>query len=148
MTSIRGSKCILLSCSHVFCRPCLQDFWTLCIAEGDVGRVGCPDPQCVKEGKEAKEDEVRRAVSEEEVRRWKWLRQKRLIEKGLQYSQSHVYILTLTDLVDPTMLHCPMSFCQAPVAKPTNVEEGSGWERLRTCPECDYSFCAYCKRTW
>ena len=88
LSSIKGSKCILLSCSHVFCRPCLQDFWKLCISEGDVGRVGCPDPQCVKEGKEANEDEVRRVVTEEEVRRWKWLRQKRLIEKGTRLSLS------------------------------------------------------------
>ena len=82
LSTIKGAKCILLSCSHVFCRPCLQDFWKLCIAEGDIGRVGCPDQRCVKVGREANEDEVRRVVTEEEVRRWKWLRQKRLMEKG------------------------------------------------------------------
>ena len=52
------------------------------------------------------------------------------------------------DPADPGMIHCPMTFCQTPVPKPTNVEAGSGWERLRECPECEYSFCAYCKRTW
>lgn len=130
LTSIKGARCILLSCSHVFCRACLEDFWKLCIAEGDIGRVGCPDPQCVKAGLEANEEDVRRVVTEEEVRRWKWLREKRELER------------------DPTIIHCPMSFCQRPVPKPQNVDEGSGWERLRTCPDCDYSFCAYCKRTW
>ncbi|KAH9947645.1 hypothetical protein B0H21DRAFT_314307 [Amylocystis lapponica] len=130
LTSIKGARCILLLCSHVFCRSCLEDFWKLCITEGDVGRVGCPDPQCVKDGREANEEEVRRVVTEEEVRRWKWLREKRAIEK------------------DPSIIHCPMSFCQRAITKPQNVEEGSGWERLRTCPDCDYSFCAYCKRTW
>lgn len=82
MSSIKGARCILLSCSHVFCRSCLVDFWGLCITEGDVGRVGCPDPQCVKDGREANEEEVRRVVTEEQVRRWKWLRQKRAMEKG------------------------------------------------------------------
>jgi len=130
LTSIKGARCILLSCSHVFCRACLEDFWKLCIAEGDVGRVGCPDPQCVKAGREANEEEVRRVVTEDEVRRWKWLREKRELEK------------------DPSIIHCPMSFCQKAVPKPQNVEEGSGWERLRTCLDCGYSFCAYCRRTW
>lgn len=45
-------------------------------------RVGCPDPGCVKGGREANEEEVRRVVSEEGVRRWKWLREKRALEKG------------------------------------------------------------------
>lgn len=82
LTSVKGARCILLSCSHVFCRSCLEDFWQLCIAEGDVGRVGCPDPTCVKEGREASEEEVRRVVTEDEVARWAWLREKRMLEKG------------------------------------------------------------------
>nr|VWO96629.1 Uncharacterized protein [Ganoderma boninense] len=109
---------------------CLEDFWKLCIKEGDVGRVGCPDPNCVKEHREATEEEVRRVVTEEEVLRWRWLRMKRALER------------------DPTFIHCPMALCQTPVARAPNVEEGSPWERLRTCPQCGYSFCAYCKRTW
>lgn len=58
--------------------------------------------------------------------------------------QLHMFILR----VDPGMVHCPLSVCQTPVPKPGNVEEDSGWDRLRTCPQCDYSFCVYCKRTW
>ncbi|TCD70047.1 translation termination inhibitor protein itt1 [Steccherinum ochraceum] len=132
LTSIKGARCFLLSCSHVFCRSCLEDFWKLCIAEGDIGRVGCPDPKCVKEGREANEDEVRRVVTEEEIRRWKWLRQKRMLER------------------DPGMVHCPNPSCQNPVPQPPNVDEveGTGWNRLRTCSHCNYSFCVYCKRTW
>ncbi|KAI0824126.1 RWD-domain-containing protein [Trametes gibbosa] len=130
LTSIKGVRCVMLSCSHVFCRSCLEDFWGLCIREGDVVRVGCPDPACVKEQREATEEEVRRVVTEEEVLRWKWLRMKRALEK------------------DPTLVHCPMPLCQTPVPRGANVEEGSAWERLRTCTECGYSFCSYCKRTW
>ncbi|KAJ8081187.1 hypothetical protein PM082_018030 [Marasmius tenuissimus] len=130
----KGSKCLQLSCNHIFCRKCLQDFWDLCITEGDIERVGCPDPECVKEGRQASEEEVARAVSggEEQLSRWRWLREKAAIEK------------------DPTIIHCPMSFCQRPVPKPRDLEgqEESGWDRLRTCPSCSYSFCAFCKRTW
>ena len=151
LTSIKGARCFLLSCSHVFCRACLEDFWKLCIAEGDISRVGCPDPKCVKEGREANEEEVRRVVSEEEVRRWKWLRQKQMLERGM-----FIIVIKIRLRVhglrseDPGMVHCPMSVCQTPVPKPPNVDEldGTGWDRLRTCPQCNYSFCVYCKRTW
>ncbi|KAE9410815.1 hypothetical protein BT96DRAFT_961538 [Gymnopus androsaceus JB14] len=132
LSSFKGSKCLQLSCHHIFCRSCLEDFWGLCITEGDVGRVGCPDPECVKEGRQADEEEVARVVSEEACIRWRWLKEKAMMDK------------------DPTITICPMVLCQKPVPKPhlTDVEEESGWRRLRTCPSCSYSFCSFCKRTW
>jgi len=82
MTSLKGSKCIRFACSHVFCRPCLEAYWGMAIREGDIGQVRCPDPECVKEGIEANEEEVRRVVSEDEVKRWKRLREKRDLDRG------------------------------------------------------------------
>ncbi|KAF8640352.1 hypothetical protein AX17_000023 [Amanita inopinata Kibby_2008] len=70
-TSYKGSKCLQLSCDHIFCRSCLADYWKLSIAEGDVGKVGCADPDCVKAGKEAAENEVARVVTDDEVKRWR-----------------------------------------------------------------------------
>ena len=46
-------------------------------------RIGCPDPECVKHGAKAPEDDVRRVVSSEEVTRWKWLKEKKELEKGM-----------------------------------------------------------------
>jgi len=40
-----------------------------------------------------------------------------------------------------------MSQCQTPVPKPSGVD-GTGWEGLRTCHACNYSFCSFCERTW
>ena len=82
LVSVKGARCIQLACSHVFCRPCLQEYWGLCISEGSVERVGCADASCVKEVRLASEEEVRRVVYEKEVMRWKWLRTKKEIEKG------------------------------------------------------------------
>ncbi|GLB36376.1 putative RWD [Lyophyllum shimeji] len=130
LSSFKGSKCVQLTCGHVFCRACIEDFWKLCIAEGEVGRVGCPDPACVKENREADAEEVARVVTESEVDRWRWLREKRNLER------------------DPSIVHCPMAFCQTPIPKPAEVEDGSGWGRLRSCPACSFSFCAFCRRTW
>lgn len=89
LTSIKGARCVMLSCTHVFCRSCLEDFWGLCIREGDIARVGCPDPVCVKAQREATEEEVRRVATEEEVLRWKWLRTKRALEKGGLHATVH-----------------------------------------------------------
>ena len=80
--SLKGEHCIQLSCSHVFCVSCLQDYWGLCIEEGTVERVGCADPECVKAGREANEEEVRRVCGEKAVIRWKWLKVKKAVEKG------------------------------------------------------------------
>ena len=57
----------------------------MCIEEGDVTRVGCPDPECVKKGNEAGEEEVARVVTEAELQRWKWLKEKRNLERGVSY---------------------------------------------------------------
>ena len=78
----KGSECLQLCCGHTFCRACLRDGWGLYITEGDIARVGCLSPQCVKDGQVANEDEVRRVVMEAEVRRWKWLREKKTSEIG------------------------------------------------------------------
>ncbi|KAF8898348.1 hypothetical protein BD779DRAFT_1431073 [Infundibulicybe gibba] len=128
----KGFNCVQLSCDHIFCRACLEDFWKLFIMEGDIGRIGCPDPSCVKEGRCASESEVARVVTEEEVRRWRWLKSKKDLE------------------MDPTIIHCPMSFCQTPVSRPPDAiaNDDSGWNRLRSCPSCTFSFCAFCRRTW
>lgn len=45
----KGATCHrLLRCSHVFCVPCLQDFYNTCITEGDVDSVKCLAPDCEK----------------------------------------------------------------------------------------------------
>ncbi len=145
--TVKGSRCLQLNCGHVFCRACLRDGWSLYIAEGDITRVGCLDPQCVKDGQEATEDEVRRVVTEEEVRRWKWLREKKATERGKPIGS---YIFRHSLPADPSIVLCPMVLCQTPVPKPpgADVQDSTGWERLRTCPSCTYSFCSFCKRTW
>ncbi|KAL1762419.1 RWD domain-containing protein [Schizophyllum commune] len=131
LTSLKGANCLRLACNHIFCRACLEDFWKLCIAEGDVGRVGCPDPACVKDNREAEEEEVARVVTAEELARWRWLREKRDLEK------------------DPTIIHCPIATCQRAIPKPKDIlDPSSGWDRFRSCPSCSFCFCAFCKRTW
>ncbi|KAA8913137.1 RWD domain-containing protein [Sphaerosporella brunnea] len=45
----KGTVChALRSCGHVFCRPCLRDYYVGLIKEGDVNSVRCSDRSCVK----------------------------------------------------------------------------------------------------
>jgi E3 ubiquitin-protein ligase RNF14 len=127
--SVKGAKCLQLACGHVFCRSCLYDYWSFSIAEGSVEKLGCPDPECVKIGRESAEEEIARVVSEQEVRRWRWLKEKIMFER------------------DPSLVHCPMVFCQSPVPRPLESETDVGGDRLRICPACSFSFCGFCKRT-
>ena len=82
LQQLKGSKRLQLSCEHIFCRSCLEDFWKMCISEGDVDRVGCPHSECVKKNRKADEEEVARVVSDAEVCRWRWLREKRDVDRG------------------------------------------------------------------
>ncbi|KAG8925628.1 translation termination inhibitor protein itt1, partial [Tulasnella sp. 418] len=143
LTTLKGVRCLRIrSCGHVCCRACLKEFWEMSIRQGEVGVVGCVDEECVKAGAKTKdilwssvsEDEVKLIVGEELTARWKQLRHKRLVEK------------------DPTIVICPIPICQAPVFKPPLVtddeDEDAGWNRLRSCQACSYSFCVLCRRTW
>lgn len=49
LSSLKGAACIALSrCSHVFCRACLRDYFTLLITEGLVRGVACPAEECTR----------------------------------------------------------------------------------------------------
>ena len=133
ITSIKGKRAVLLSCSHVFCRECLVDFWTLLVTEGDIFRVGCAHEQCVKDKRLANEQELADILPSTLVERWKLLRQKRAA--GL----------------DPTLQFCPVTICQALVSSPyPEIPAGqeTGSRRLRTCDQCQFSFCSLCRRSW
>ncbi|KAJ7655058.1 hypothetical protein DFH06DRAFT_1201477 [Mycena polygramma] len=130
LTSVKGAKCLQLACGHVFCGSCLSEYWSYSIAEGSVEKLGCPDPECVKIGRESGEEELARVVSEQEIQRWRWLKEKIMFEK------------------DPSLVHCPMKYCQTPVPRPLESQTDGGGDRLRICPACTFSFCGFCKRTW
>ncbi|KAF9480439.1 hypothetical protein BDN70DRAFT_894128 [Pholiota conissans] len=115
---VKGARCLQLSCDHVFCRSCLEDFWGMCISEGDIDRIGCPDPDCVKKGSKASAKDVAHVVTVQELQRWKWLEMKQELERA-QTS-------TDTSAQDPSILNCPVPTCQNLVPKPRDVDPESG----------------------
>ena len=54
----------------------------MCVSEGEIMRVGCPDPSCVKLAQPSSEGEVARVLTTEEIQRWRWLKEKYTLEKG------------------------------------------------------------------
>ena len=114
----------MLVCGHVFCRPCLEDYWKLFIKEGDVARVGCPDPACVKQGRESHEEEVRRVVSEDEASRWRWLREKRVLDQGETSAENLAFVLFCLHShhkSSGTGIHFPVIEIQFIIAKEAGV---------------------------
>lgn len=66
--------------------------------EGDVTRVGCPDPTCVKEGRQASVEDVKSIVSPNEVSRWQQLLRKRELEQGTKPPR-YMYICAYSDQI-------------------------------------------------
>ncbi|TCD70048.1 translation termination inhibitor protein itt1 [Steccherinum ochraceum] len=130
MTPCKGARCLRLSCSHVFCRSCLDGFWKSHIADGDLARVGCPDPACVKAHQEANEEEVKGVVEQHVFERWKYLWDKRAFERGV------------------SAVYCPIPYCQAPVPYIPTEESNPSWKLFRTCIKCGFAFCSYCEAAW
>lgn len=110
----KGSSCHrLFLCSHVFCVPCLQDFYNACINEGDIDNVKCLSPNCGKNSdapaqEDAPEPKPRKKqdrslgpsellqipLEQEVVQRYVQLKRKRKLE------------------LDKTTVYCPREWCQ------------------------------------
>ncbi|KAJ3512797.1 hypothetical protein NLJ89_g3313 [Agrocybe chaxingu] len=131
LSSRKGVHFAQLSCSHIFCRSCIEEYWSISVREGDLERVRCIDPECMKAKKGATDDEVEQVLSGISLARWRWLRDKREFER------------------DPDHVYCPA--CESPVRKcekdDMNAPDGP-WVKFRLCNECRFSFCKVCKSSW
>ncbi len=174
----KGSICYRLSrCQHVFCVPCLQDFYNSCITEGDISSVRCMAPDCgrVTAGQNgtttARKRRSDRTLSPSEllqipleasvVRRYVELKRKKRLES------------------DKSTVYCPRKWCQGPArsnkypkingltdfpdysdsdsepetedAKPTDAPPAVAVppaDRLAICEDCSYAFCRVCQQGW
>ena len=172
----KGNHCHrLLSCRHVFCVSCLQDFYNSCISEGDVDNVKCLDPGCGKEptvsGQPAKKrrrqdktlnpsELLQIPIEQEQVQRYVHLKRKKRLES------------------DQNTIYCPRQWCQGaarskkhpkpqgalddfsdseseaevqqPVVniKKTKPEDIPASQRLAVCEDCNFAFCIVCRKGW
>ncbi|KIW92838.1 uncharacterized protein Z519_06687 [Cladophialophora bantiana CBS 173.52] len=131
----KGNYCHkLMMCGHVFCVPCLQEFYKSCITEGDVDNVKCLDPGCGKDEpggmgangrppKRRKQDQtlnpselLQIPIDQELVQRYVRLKRKKRLES------------------DKNTIYCPRQWCQGaakskkhpkPIDPLNDVEESS-----------------------
>lgn len=171
----KGANCHrLLSCAHVFCIPCLQDFYNTCISEGDIDSVRCLAPNCSNE-KTRDEDQGRKRK-----KRARTLTPSELLQipLGQETVQRYVFLKRKKRLEsDKTTIYCPRKWCQGAARskkhpKPTDAVmdefDVSGAEdeepvfdplgdegqlppmvdRVAICEDCGYAFCSVCKKGW
>lgn len=171
----KGVNCHrLLGCAHVFCIPCLQDFYNACITEGDVDSVRCLTPNC------SKENAATENQGPKKKKRVQTLNPSELLQIPLEQQtvQRYVFLKRKKRLeADKTTIYCPRKWCQGAARskkhpKPTDLttddfdvsdEEDDGpvfdplgeegqlppmADRVAICEDCGYAFCSVCKKGW
>ena len=171
----KGTSCHrLLLCEHVFCVSCLQDYYNVCITEGDIGSVKCTTPNC---GKEIKVDAVTDGIQPNKGVEDRTLEPSELLQIPLEQDTVQRYIKLKRKKrleSDKTTVYCPRQWCQGPArtskSKSNEEEESEEMEqteepqtydrnapqeklpppaeRLAICEDCNFAFCKVCKASW
>ncbi|KAK6536632.1 translation termination inhibitor protein itt1 [Arthrobotrys megalospora] len=140
----KGATCHRINqCGHVFCKPCLKDYFTAMITEGDVGSVQCLNYVC---GKDLPPEEV----TDEEGNVHK------IPRKPGAIAPAELQLLLEADIVErylklkrkrafesmKNVVYCPRNFCKGPALR-DNAED-----QLAICQDCSLAFCATCGKSW
>ncbi|KAK2764966.1 translation termination inhibitor protein itt1 [Arachnomyces sp. PD_36] len=111
----KGSNCHrLFLCSHVFCVPCLRDFYNSCINEGNIDNVKCLSPDCGK-NTEAPAQEDASPDSKRRKKQDRTLGPSELLQIPLEQEvvQRYVQLKRKRKLeLDKTTVYCPREWCQ------------------------------------
>lgn len=163
----------LLFCGHVFCVPCLQDYYNACITEGDIGSVRCTAPDC---GNKPGVDLANHQVQPKKGLKDRTLEPSELLLIPLDRDtvQRYIKLKRKKRLESNRMtVYCPRQWCQGPArtskSKSGQIEEVETEEteepqtydrnapqeklpppaeRLAICEDCSFAFCKVCKASW
>ena len=154
----KGTACHRLQlCSHVFCLDCLQDFYSSCINEGDVGAVKCLAPDC--SGDPCAQDEKTLRTPTDQTLEPSELLQIQLPQEAVQRYITLKRKKALES--DRNTIYCPRQWCQGParhkLTDPNYISQANSEdppplpkpsERLAICIDCTFAFCLVCKASW
>ncbi|EWC46869.1 hypothetical protein DRE_03881 [Drechslerella stenobrocha 248] len=140
----KGAVCHRIDqCGHVFCKPCLKEYFGAMIKEGDVGSVQCLNYSCGKDlpPEEVVDDEgtvhkIPRkpgAIAPAELQQ---LLEPDVVERYLRLKRKRAFESM------KNVVYCPRTFCRGPALR------DSGEDQLAICQDCSLAFCAGCSKTW
>ncbi|KAK6351243.1 translation termination inhibitor protein itt1 [Orbilia javanica] len=140
----KGATCHRINqCGHVFCKPCLKDYFTAMIKEGDVGNVQCLNYTCGKdlppeevtdeEGNVHKIPRKPGAIAPAELQ---LLLEAETVERYLKLKRKRVFESM------KNVVYCPRNFCKGPALR-DNADD-----QLAICQDCSFAFCANCGKSW
>lgn len=167
----------MLDCGHVFCVPCLQDFYNNAITEGSVSSVQCLEPGCANERDKA----AQKAAPGKKRKSRTMISPSELLQIPIEHDMVKRYVALKhkSELEsDKNTIYCPRSWCQGAARskkhkKPKGLEfaEGSedeseeeqeqgsdkdgkkvkfsaSKELLAICEDCGFAFCSRCGQSW
>ncbi|ORY45752.1 hypothetical protein BCR33DRAFT_716384 [Rhizoclosmatium globosum] len=129
-----GESCVKLPCNHAYCKSCLTSYYTSTIMASDITQVSCPHESC----KRAKSAPLPPITLEPLLSKDLVSRYEALLSRHLALQQ--------TDLV-----FCPRPHCRAPTSRQkddTTTTRDSPQSTLCICPNCSYTFCFYCSKSY
>lgn len=164
----KGKDCTKFSpCSHVYCSKCLSAYFGELIEAGEVEKVNCPNVQCIKQFKQARENLLKKneVLLKENfdfmkykddlltfpVNRSTLIRVFRheydnkridtLVQRYFQIFTKKRYEILAT-IFPNRVATCPRKRCE------TLIPRGEVDDLLVRCPRCKYSFCYRCSKVW
>ncbi|KAF6210940.1 hypothetical protein GE061_014053 [Apolygus lucorum] len=116
-----GSNCLQFHpCGHVYCKQCMEQYFTTRIKDAMVTSMPCPYEKCTSE---ANPHQVKDAVG------------------ALLFNKYDSMLLSVTlDKMDD-ITYCPRTTCGSPVMREKE-------EKMAACPACRYVFCVFCRRAY
>ncbi|KAK6503161.1 translation termination inhibitor protein itt1 [Arthrobotrys musiformis] len=140
----KGATCHRINqCGHVFCKPCLKDYFTAMITEGDVGSVQCLNYLCGKDlppeevtDEEGKVHAIPRKPGAIAPAELQLLLEADIVERYLRLKRKRAFESM------KNVVYCPRNFCKGPALR-DNAED-----KLAICQDCSLAFCADCGKSW
>ncbi|KAJ3212767.1 E3 ubiquitin-protein ligase rnf14 [Entophlyctis luteolus] len=146
-----GAACLRFApCRHAYCRACLRAYFEICIREGNVRQVSCPNEECKRvlmrpnasanpAGASQLENNAAaaalvRPISSKELAA--------VVPDDNLVRRYESLLEQMALLQKPNLTYCPRQLCNAPTLK--DPEE----EKLCICPKCKYAFCFFCNKSW
>lgn len=161
---VKGDGCVEFEhCGHVFCRRCLNDFFSSLINNGEVEKIHCPNFECSKAIFKARElflaadylarenfdfeqfkaDIMTHPIKVDVLQRVLGLSANgsELFDKYMKLFTDHQHML-IAKLFPHRLVSCPRKSCPAMIFRENMVQ------RLVICRNCNYAFCHICRKSF